>query len=342
MTTHTPHLRYLLCAFALLLGRGLLAAEPADQPPAAAPPAEATPEVSLDEPTGKYIRLVRDDEDRPVEMQTAIVRFAAYDEDQAGLTVDLIAAVHIGEKSYYERLNRQFQKYDALLYELVAPEGTRVPKGGAKSDHPVSKLQTMMKDLLALDFQLDHVDYHQENFVHADMSPERFAQSMNDRGESVWALVFRMLGQSMAQQSKHPDRSFDADLLLALFDKNRALALKRVLAEQFEDLEGAMTAFNGPDGSTLITERNKRALEVLGDEIKSGKKHLAIFYGAGHMPDMARRLIDDFHLKPRQEQWITAWDLHPRGKQAKRAGKPAKSAAKQEKKPALQPVDAAR
>lgn len=287
------------------------------------PPADAKPEVSLEEPTGKYIRLVRDDDDRPLEMQTAIVQFAADDDQRAGLTVDLVAAVHIGEKSYYERLNRQFEQYDAMLYELVAPEGTRVPKGGAKSSHPVGKLQTMMKDLLDLDFQLDYVDYHQDNFVHADMSPEAFSKSMSDRDESIWAIVFRALGQSVAQQSKHPDRSFDAELLLALFDKNRALALKRVLAEQFEDLEGAMSAFNGPDGSTLITERNKRALEVLDREIKSGKKHLAIFYGAGHMPDMARRLIDDFHLKPRREQWVTAWDLHPPVKRAKPGAKKA-------------------
>lgn len=332
MITHTPHTRYLFCAIGFLLGRGVLADESADKPATSDPPAKEAAEVSLDEPTGKYIRLVRDDDDRPVEMQTAIVGFAADDKNRAGLTVDLIAAVHIGEKEYYERLNRQFAKYDALLYELVAPEGTRVPKGGAKSSHPVGKLQTTMKDLLDLDFQLDHVDYHQDNFVHADMSPEKFAQSMSDRGESIWTIVFRALGQSVAQQSKHPDRSFDADLLLALFDKNRALALKRVLAEQFEDLEGAMTAFNGPDGSTLITERNKRALEVLDREIKSGKKRLAIFYGAGHLPDMARRLIDDFHLQPRREQWITAWDLHA----------PAKPANPANKKSPRKPVGAAR
>jgi hypothetical protein len=273
----------------------------------------AKEDVSETSPTGKYIRLIRDKSDRPLALQTAIVGFVPDDKSREGLTVDLIAAVHIGEKSYYEQLNEQFGGYDSLLYELVAPEGTRVPKGGAKSNHPVSLLQTGMKDLLDLDFQLDHIDYQSKNFVHADMSPESFSKSMSDRGENIWTLVFRMLGQSLAQESKG-DGSIDAELLLALFDKNRALALKRVLAEQFEDLEGMMSAFDGPDGSTLITQRNKRALEVLGKEIESGKKHLGIFYGGGHMPDMAKRLMVDFKLKPQREQWITAWDLHAAAK----------------------------
>ena len=285
-----------------------LAAEPAVDDEAKAKPA-AKEDVSEKSPAGKYIRLLRDKNGRPLELQTAIVRFVAADEARKGLTVALIAAVHIGEKSYYEQLNQEFDGYDSLLYELVAPEGTRVPQGGAKSNHPVSRLQTGMKDLLDLDFQLDHVDYQSKNFVHADMSPEAFSKSMDDRGESIWALVFRILGQSMAQQNKG-DKSMDAELLLALFDKNRALALKRVLAEQFEDIEGMMSAFNGPDGSTLITERNKRALEVLAKEIGSGKKHLAIFYGAGHMPDMAKRLMAEFNLKAEREEWVTAWDLH--------------------------------
>jgi hypothetical protein len=94
-----------------------------------------------------------------------------------------------------------------------------------------------------------------------------------------------------------------------LFDNDRALALKRVMADQFEDLEGSMGAFDGADGSTIITERNKVALEVLAQEIKSGKKHLGIFYGAGHLSDMEKRLSSDFGLRPQSVRWLTAWDL---------------------------------
>ena len=137
----------------------------------------------------QFLRLARDAKGRPESLDTAIVRFAG---DAAGtaVSVDLIAAVHIADKRYYERLNREFRNYDVVLYELVAPRGTRIPKGGRKTaGNPVSAIQMGMRDLLELDYQLDRVDYTAKNFVHADMSPKEFAQSMRDRGESAWDII---------------------------------------------------------------------------------------------------------------------------------------------------------
>src|SRR3569833_2343207 len=121
-----------LSTFALTLlvfAWGALAAaakEPeADQKKADKKPADAKSEEKAKEPA--FLRLLKDDKKRPLEMQTAIVRYAKPGDD-SGLYVDLIAAVHIGDAQYYKRLNEQFEEYDALLYELVAPDGTRVPK----------------------------------------------------------------------------------------------------------------------------------------------------------------------------------------------------------------------
>jgi hypothetical protein len=66
---------------------------------------------------------------------------------------------------------------------------------------------------------------------------------------------------------------------------------------------------DGPDGSTILTERNKVALKVLADQLKTDKRRLAIFYGAGHLPDMEKRLIGDFKLKRGDQTWLSAWDL---------------------------------
>jgi hypothetical protein len=65
----------------------------------------------------------------------------------------------------------------------------------------------------------------------------------------------------------------------------------------------------GPEGSTIITERNKKALEVLDREMKRGKRKLAIFYGAGHLPDFEARLKKDFKLKRQNQRWLEAWKL---------------------------------
>jgi hypothetical protein len=290
------------------------------------PARRKVPEPALSETASKgpFLRLTRDAKDRPTALQTAIVRFEAEDAEREGLIVDLIGAVHVGEKEYFETLNREFESYDALLYELVAPEDAR-PKQGDRSDHPIAKLQTGMKGLLALDFQLDHIDYTKPNFVHADMSPDEFAKSMASRGESIWTILARLLERAMTQQAKQDDGSAEAKLFAGLFSNNRSLKMKRLLAEQFEDIDGAMAAFNGPEGSTLVTERNKKALSVLRREIGEGEKRLGIFYGAGHMDDMAERLAADFHLARKETRWLTAWDLR-----SKSAKKKAQAAAAEE------------
>jgi hypothetical protein len=271
---------------------------------AEAPASAAKPEKG----DHKFIRLVRDSHNEPQAMETAIVRYVpAKEGDRPGLTVDLVGAVHVGEKPYYQRLNKAFEKYDALLFELVADKKT-VPKHGDKSRSPVSAIQIGLKNFLELDFQLDDIDYTKKNFVHADMSPDEMAKSMADHGESIWTIMLQMMAAGMAQQAGKTNGS-DLDLIMALFDKNRAIQMKRFMADQMSSMDSVMLALEGPKGSTLITERNKAALKVLADEIKGGKKKLAIFYGAGHLSDMEKRLIADFGLKRADESWLEAWNL---------------------------------
>ena len=265
----------------------------------------------------EFLRLVRDDGGTPVAMQAAIVRFAPRGGGRKGPTVDLIAAVHVADKDYYKQLNREFKAYDAVLYEMVAPKGAKIPKGGAGTGgNPIAMIQHAMKNILALEFQLEQIDYTRKNMVHADMSPQEFAKSMRKKGETVLTMLLRMWKYALLQQGKRSGKTSDVELLMALFDKDRALALKRLMAEQFEDMEGMLGALSGPDGSTIVTERNKVALKVLRGQITAGKRKIAIFYGAGHMSDIKKRLGDGFGLVPTGTRWLNAWDMKskPRGK----------------------------
>ena len=261
-------------------------------------------------PTSPFLRLLRDDRKSPVALETSIVRYRPAKESDASWSVDLVAALHIGEKSYYAQLNRELASYDAVLYELVADDKRNVPQPGESGgNHPLSLFQNAMKDMLGLEFQLKGIDYTRKNMVHADMSPEEFAQSMQDRGESVPSMFLRMLGYAMAHQDQSNDALSAGQFLMALLDKNRALAMKRIMAEEFANSDGSLAALDGPNGSTLIVGRNQVALRVLREQKDAGRKTMAIFYGAGHMPDMQKRLHDDFGLEPVSTRWLVAWDL---------------------------------
>ena len=273
--------------------------------------ANSAPADKAKKPSSEFTRLRKDDTGQPKTLDTAVVRYQITVGSKTA-TVDLVGAIHIGEKSYYDTLNKKLGSYDAVLYELVAPKGTRIPKGGRRSNHPVSMLQRGMKQLLGLEFQLEQIDYSPKSFVHADLSPQEFAQSMKDRNESFFKLIMRAMKQSMKQQLDDNNDSAmpsDLDVLRALFAKDRALKMKRLMAGQLANIESQLAVLQGPDGSTLITERNKRALEVLREEVAKGKQRVAIFYGAGHMPDMETRLKQSFAAKRLSTEWITAWNM---------------------------------
>lgn len=261
-----------------------------------------------------FLRVRRDAKKKPVAMETSITRYIGQNSRGEPVSVDLIGVVHVGEPEYYARLNAIFEAYDCLLYELVAPEGTRIPAGGrdaAEGMNPVAALQMGMKSVLGLEFQLDHIDYQRSNFVHADMSPDEFLESMKNNDESIGGMFLRALGSSMAMQ-QNSGRSADADLMMALFSSNRTLAMRRAMADQMQNMEASMAIFRGKSGSTIIDHRNAKALSVLRREMDEGKKKLALFYGAGHLPDMQRRLQDEFGMQRAGQYWLTAWRLTDR------------------------------
>lgn len=265
----------------------------------------------------EFLRIRRTEADEPVALEAAVVRYVAdaeHADERGDVVVDLVSAVHLGEKSYYEELNRRFDKYDVVLYELVAPEGTRPPRGGGDRLNPIGMLQSGMKDMLGLELQLEQIDYERDHFVHADMSAEEFEQSMRARGDDFMAMFFRMLQRTLTEQAKNPRRGTnDLAMMMALLTGDNPLVLKRLLAEQFEDLESITALIEGPDGSTIISERNKVAFARLDEQLTAGKRRIAVFFGAGHMPDLEQRLTEQLGFTPLATTWLVAWDLQEPG-----------------------------
>ena len=105
----------------------------------------------------KYLRIKKSEQGQPQALQTAIVRYVGKKgTENAGKIVDLVGVVHIGQREYYEDLNKKLGKYDSVLYELVAPDGTRIkPEDLKKSRSVIGSMQSGMKDMLNLEYQLE-------------------------------------------------------------------------------------------------------------------------------------------------------------------------------------------
>ena len=297
----------------------------------------------------KFIRMTMNPERPriPQSLDTSIIRFVPTDEKlaKAGVTVDLIGAIHIGDQAYFQKLDKSFKQYDALLYEMVAEkdETGGAPQRWEDRDQPgtgtaqaprktsvseeksfeagmtvIGGMQLGAKDMLGLAFQLDGINYNAPNMVHADMSPEEFAQKMKDRGESFFTMFMQLFMQGLAQQRANKQGgASDVALLFAFFSSDRELALKRVLAKQFAETD-ILDMLGGEKGSTIITERNLIALDVLSEQLAKGKKRIGIFYGAGHLGDMSRRLVSDFGMKFTGEKWVEAWNLRSKPRRRSR------------------------
>ncbi len=264
-------------------------------------------EYAIDQQTFTFGRFV-DSADHEA-MQMPIVRYA-YANGRPG-HVDLIGAVHVGDAAYYAELNERFKNYDVVLFEMVMPENSEIPKNqklGQQS--PVSMLHNTLKSILGLTFQLDEVDYSASNFVHADMTPKEMDQSMANKGESWLSMIIKLWRAGLVQQLTGKSHMSDGDLLMALLSGDTRTHLKRMMAKELMNMDETLLAIEGQEGSTLITERNKKALEVLErEQMNPANQKIAIFYGAGHLKDMGQRLIDQFAMVPISVEWVDAWRI---------------------------------
>jgi hypothetical protein len=234
---------------------------------------------------------------------------------ETGAKVDLVGAVHIGDKEYYEQLNKEFKKYDSVLYEMVKPADLDPAQFKGRPQSGVSMMQTFMQKQLDLAYQLDEVNYGAKNFVHADMTVKQFRKRQQARGESMIMLMLKLMREDMASRAKKEKRAVDistAELLRALLSPTRSVELKYLLARQFNEMERLTAGLNNKKGSVILTDRNKVALKVLKKEMDTGKKKLAIFYGAAHLPGMEKRMIEKMGFERKRTRWVKAWDLPKR------------------------------
>jgi hypothetical protein len=256
---------------------------------------------------GEFLRFV-DNGSAGGRLETADVAYRNAD----GVTVHLVAAVHIGEREYFEGLNQSFKLRDAVLYEMVKPKDQPAPEHGQQSTSSISQFQRMLKDQLDLEFQLDVIDYSAPNFIHADLDAETFQKMQDERGESMMMLMLKQMWQQMSKpQPETSDEDSEKQLedLVRVFTRpDSSRQLKLLLAKNLAQMEEGGMGLDVMGGTVILTERNNAAIKTLKNTLKDGKKDIAIFYGAAHMPELSKHLTD-MGFKPVASEWRMAWDL---------------------------------
>ncbi len=242
-------------------------------------------------------------------MQTAIIQY-----QKNNIQIDLVAAVHIADKKYYQNLNQIFKQYDAVLFELVGTKDS-LPQNKFKqltNRSRIGQLQNKLASMLDLQMQLQWINYHASNFVHADMDWHTYQYYTKKHKENIWEMIWQeSWDQSMASQKKIDSKYALgwSDIFGYLFYKKYADRLKTKLAYHFAHNFNASFLTNKP--TVIITRRNDKAMNILAQELKKNKKKIAIFYGAIHMPDFEKRLIQVYGFKKTNTIWVTAWEMLP-------------------------------
>jgi hypothetical protein len=291
-------------------------------------------EVAAEAPD--FIRV--EETETATHLQTAVVRFT-----KGEASVELIGAVHIADKNYYEALNQRFEGYEALLFEGIggdkpaaAPEEAPAEAEEAPAEEPaepeVAEVEVPAEEIpakkkpakkkekldglhtayesgakwLGLAYQMKVIDYRKANFVHADLSMAEFTALQKERGESLIGFVMKTGLKKTDKPVKEPS---SLKLLVSLVRGDKD-GLKRELVHTLGAGDDQVASLAGDN--VIIGDRNAKCLEVLDREVLAGKKKLGIFYGAAHFPDMEKRLVEGGWTKT-GEEWMTAWEI-PKGK----------------------------
>ena len=256
---------------------------------------------------GEFARVDTDAEGRPRALQMAIASYAPVGRSAGGRRIDLVSAVHVADPSFYAALNERFRDYDALLYELVAPEGMVITPETRNTGF-VSGAQVFLTRALGLSFQLDEVDYTPANFVHADLSQDELSASMAERNESLYTYFWRIVFATIREYARDPLGLRDWQAVISMVGSDGDVSFKTLLAYEIANARSIEEVFGEDADSAIIGARNARAVEVLAETLEGGAGSVGIFYGVGHMPDLEERLLA-MGLERVGTTWIDAWQL---------------------------------
>jgi hypothetical protein len=258
-----------------------------------------------------------------------------------GPSIWLIGVAHLGTSEYYSAIQKRLDSQSRVLFEGVGAEKLQQ---GAKLDS-AGGIQTRLAKSLGLVFQLDAIDYKRPHFVNSDLTVEGLQNAITDRTEKRPAAkakpddkaVAGANGKEPATNGAKLPEKVDNETFSALMDaihgegemaeslgalvglmgstpemrETTKLMLIEALGQAGEIIDIAKAA--SPDikdlFEVLITERNEEVIRQLKAQLPklTGGQTIAVFYGAAHMDEIAKRLTSQLNYQPAAREWDTAF-----------------------------------
>ena len=282
-----------------------------------------------DPPGPRPFTRIANPDAQTVQLQIAMREFVPA--HRQGPTVWLASVMHVGEPEYYRALQHFLDTQTVVLYEGIntgahrhhvhetassaspPPATTSVGNGGYS-------MQSTLAKSLGLVFQLEAIDYDRTNFLNSDLSIAEIQRIMAGNQPVATAgqtgggnSTFDMLLQIM-DGSSFLGSLFKIGMQIIASSPQMQAVAKLTLIEAIGRLRGDMSDVQGlpPDWKqliqVLIRARNKNLMTDLKSELKKIPRtgSVAVFYGAGHMDDLQKRVTSELHYRPADEVWLTA------------------------------------
>lgn len=246
---------------------------------------------------------------------------ASLDDLEQSLPRPLSRALHGARSDGWNHPIGYLAAPDGATFDLISRGSDNAPGGeGFAADLKLSQqkplsdtevgerqegIQTKLASALGLEFQLAAIDYSRPNWRNSDLSIDQVQRKLQEAGASGEQL-FRMLdGSSMMAKF--------AGFLLNFIKASPQMqsSVKLMMMEMLSHADELMEAQGGEQGklmSVIVLDRNAAVLDDLRAILKDEKnvESVALFYGAGHLPDLEKHLTQDFGYRFEGDRWFPA------------------------------------
>lgn len=223
-----------------------------------------------------------------------------------GPAIWLVGVAHIGRASYYQDLQKLLDQQELVLYEAVNRKGVDPTKLDTQKQS--NSIYKAFSDTLGLDFQLAKIDYKKPSFRRSDLSWEEM-EELEKKQPKGTGMNLASLGGMLDPESP-TGKSLVSLMAMIKEDPGACEGLRVGMIEALSNPAAIDQALSPTLGSLIIHARNDRVMADLKAEVaKPGAaKTIAVFYGAGHMADLEKKLTTDMGYVGGEEKWFSAME----------------------------------